>query len=56
MNSIFVKCDYCKADICDEKGKCVFAVCKRVIDGTEYHFCCETHADRFEAEKKKKKK
>jgi len=55
MKSTFIRCDYCKIDICDETGKCVFAIHKRVIDGTEYYFCCERHADKFEKEKKKKK-
>jgi len=56
MKPTFVKCDYCKVDICDETGKCVFAIYKRVIDGKEYSFCCEAHAERFAKEKKKKKK
>ena len=56
MKATIVKCDLCKTDICDETGKCVFAVYKRVIDGQEYRFCCEAHADRFERERKRKKK
>jgi len=56
MKPIFIKCDYCKVDISDETGKCVFAVHRRVIDGREHYFCCEAHADRFEKEKKEKKK
>ena len=56
MKPIFIKCDYCRADIRDETGKCVFAIHKRVIDGIEYHFCCASHAERFEREKKKKKR
>jgi len=54
MKTTFVKCDYCKADICDKTGKCVFAIHKRVVDGKEYYFCCESHADRFVKERKKK--
>lgn len=56
MNATVIKCDLCKTDICDEPRACVFAVHKRVIDGKEYHFCCEVHADRFEREMKRKKK
>jgi len=56
MKPVFIKCDYCRADIRDETGKCVFAICRRVIDGREYSFCCEAHADRFEREKKRQKK
>ncbi len=56
MNTMVIKCDLCKVDICGESGACVFAVHKRVIDGKEYRFCCRAHADRFEREKKGKKK
>jgi YHS domain-containing protein len=56
MKATIVKCDFCKNDICDETGKCIFAVHKRVIDGKDYYFCCEAHADNFEKEVKKKKK
>jgi YHS domain-containing protein len=56
MKATFIKCDYCKAGISKEAEKCVFAVHRRVIDGKEYLFCCEAHADRFEKEKKRKKK
>jgi len=56
VKTVFVKCDFCNVDICDETGKCVFAIFERVIDGKEYRFCCEAHADRFAKEKKKKKK
>jgi YHS domain-containing protein len=56
MKATVIKCDLCKTDICDKSGACVFAVHKRVIDGKEYHFCCQAHADRFEREKKGKKK
>jgi len=55
MKPTFVKCDYCKAVISKETEKCVFAIYKRIINGKEYLFCCEAHADRFEKEKKKKK-
>jgi len=55
MKTTFIKCDYCKVDIQDKTGKCVFAIHKRVIDGEEYYFCCESHADRFKKEKKKNK-
>lgn len=40
------KCEICDADISDEK--CVFAVCKRVVDDQELYFCCENHANKFE--------
>jgi len=56
MKPIVIRCDFCQVDICDEKGRCAFAVSKRVIDGQEYQFCCEAHADRFEKERKKKRK
>jgi len=56
MKTAFIKCDYCKVAISDETGKCVFAVHKRVIDGNEYYFCCESHANKFEKEREKKKK
>ncbi len=56
MNATVIKCDLCKTDICGDSKVCVFAVHKRVIDGKEYHFCCEAHADRFEREKKGKKR
>lgn len=55
MKTTVIKCDLCRADICDETGRCIFAVHKRIIDGDEYHFCCEAHANRFEKERKKKK-
>ncbi len=56
MKTFVVKCDFCKTDICDETGKCVFATNKRAIDGKDYYFCCEAHADKFEKERKNKKK
>lgn len=56
MKPLFIKCDYCKVDFCDETGKCVFAIHKRVIHGREYRFCCKAHADKFEKEEKEKKK
>jgi len=54
MRPAIIKCDLCSVDMCDETGRCVFAVYKRLIDGKEYLFCCKAHADRFEKEKKKK--
>lgn len=56
MKTQFIKCDYCKIDICDDAGKCALAVHKRVIDGKEYLFCCENHANRFEKENRKSRK
>jgi len=56
MKTTIVKCDLCKVDICDVTEKCVFAIYKRVIDGKEYQFCCQSHADRFERERKRKRK
>jgi YHS domain-containing protein len=55
MKTTFLKCDYCKAEVNDKTGKCVFAIHKRVIGGKEYYFCCKSHADKF-VEKKEKKK
>ena len=55
MKATFLKCDYCKAEVVDKAGKCVFAIHKRVIGDKEYYFCCKSHADKF-VEKKKKKK
>ncbi len=55
MKATFVKCDYCQECISKEAPKCVFAIHKRIIDGKEYQFCCEAHADRFEKESKKNK-
>lgn len=55
MKATFLKCDYCKAEVADKSGKCVFAIHKRVIDGKEYYFCCESHADKFAKKKEKKK-
>jgi len=54
MKSTFIKCDYCKVDVSKETEKCVFAVYSRFINGEEYRFCCEAHADKFEKEKKKR--
>jgi hypothetical protein len=51
--SKFIKCDLCDAEIC-EGEKCMFAVTSRTINGKEYHFCCEAHANEFEKKKKKK--
>jgi len=56
MRNRFIKCDLCNVEICDDEGKCAFAIHKRLIDGKEYYFCCETHADSFEKSKKKTKK
>ncbi len=56
MKATVVKCDYCKEGAPKQKGNCVFAVSKRVINGKEYLFCCEAHANRFEKESKKPKK
>jgi YHS domain-containing protein len=56
VKATFIKCDYCKAGISNKTEQCVFAIHKQIINGKEYHFCCEAHADRFKKEKKKKKK
>ena len=56
MKTVFVKCEYCKADIGEKATKCTFAIHKRVIGDKEYYFCCKNHADRFAKEKEKKKK
>jgi len=56
MRNAFIKCELCNVEICDDKGKCAFAIHKRVVDGKEYYFCCEAHADSFEKSKKKTKK
>jgi len=48
-----MKCDLCNLEISGEK--CVFAVYKRVIDGKEYYFCCEHHADEFERRRRKQR-
>ena len=45
----FVKCKLCDEEIAGEK--CVFAQYQRVVDGKEYHFCSERHADEFEKER-----
>jgi YHS domain-containing protein len=54
MKATFVKCDLCNAEINDKTGKCAFAIHKRTIDGTDYFFCCESHAKEFEKKKRKK--
>ena len=48
----FIKCELCSAEIPDEK--CLFADYKRVINGEEHYFCCESHADSFERKRKEK--
>ncbi len=48
----FMKCEVCNAEFSNEK--CLFAECKRVIDGEEYYFCCKQHADQFERKIQKK--
>ena len=55
MKEPFMKCTYCKVDIGGKSEKCVFAMHKRIINGVEYTFCCENHADNFQKEKKKKR-
>jgi YHS domain-containing protein len=39
------KCAICNMDVTGEK--CVFATHKRIVDGKEYYFCCEHHANEF---------
>jgi len=56
LKTTFIKCDLCSVEICDDKTRCAFAVHKRVINGKEYYFCCEVHANSFEKETRKKKK
>ena len=48
-----VKCKICNAEISEEK--CVFTIHKRVIDGEEYHFCCELNAKEFQLKRNQKK-
>ena len=48
----FVKCKLCNEEISGEK--CIFAEYKRVVEGKEYYFCSERHADDFEKELSKK--
>jgi len=43
-----MRCKMCNVRIVNEK--CVFATYKRFIDGKEYYFCCEKHADAYERE------
>ena len=50
----FQKCEVCNVEIGGEK--CVFAVYKKIINGEEHYFCCESHAEAFEAKQKKKPK
>ncbi len=47
----FKKCALCNVKIDGEK--CVFATQKRIINGEEYYFCCERHADEYEEKHKK---
>jgi YHS domain-containing protein len=42
----FKKCEVCSAEISDER--CLFAECKRTIDGETHYFCCKQHADESE--------
>jgi YHS domain-containing protein len=46
----FNKCAVCNVEIGGKK--CVFAVHKRIVNGEEYYFCCESHADEFERKHK----
>lgn len=48
----FIKCEICNSEISEEK--CVFATCKKIINGEEYYFCSERHAEEFERKKKLK--
>ena len=41
----FVRCRMCNVEISSEK--CELANCRKVIDGEEYYFCCERHAEEF---------
>jgi YHS domain-containing protein len=47
----FIKCELCEIEI--KEDKCIFAICKRVIDGKEYTFCCPRCADEFERKRSK---
>jgi len=49
-----VMCELCNFEILGEK--CVFAVCKRSIDGVDHYFCCEHRADEFERRTREKGK
>jgi YHS domain-containing protein len=51
--SYFIKCELCEMEI--PADKCVFATCKKVIDGKEYVFCCLRCQQKF-LEKREKKK
>lgn len=39
------KCAICNVNVNGEK--CVFATQKRIVNGKEYYFCCEHHANEF---------
>ena len=41
----FVKCKMCNTEMAE---KCFFATTKKIIDGKEFHFCSERHAEEFE--------
>lgn len=46
----FIKCKQCNVEISDDK--CKFAICRHVIDGEEYVFCCEKCAEQYEEGKR----
>ena len=46
----FVKCDLCDIEFSDEK--CLFAECRKIINGEVHYFCCKRHADKFEKTQK----
>jgi len=41
----FIKCKLCDSEIAKD---CQFATYKKVIDGQEYYFCCEQHAEEYQ--------
>ena len=51
MNSEFVRCEFCKAEVPQEA--CKLAAHHTVIDGKEYVFCCAKCAQKYQQKKKK---
>ena len=54
MKKEFVKCEACKTEI--PSGSCELATVKTKIDGKEYYFCCQNHAQRYQQKAKPKKR
>ena len=53
MKKEFIQCEFCKTEIPSEA--CKLAAYSTVIDGKEYLFCCQQHAQRYLQKKKKTK-